>query len=114
MTLPSFSTEEEDEEDDDNNNDNGGDNDSDGDADDDDEEEVDFPNQGNVQRRRQTVQTGKQPRKLIAVKNLNLIQAPRHGKSGLLRLRPGTGQHARERGMRQKEAGWLKLNSNGM
>ena len=58
LTLPSFSTEEEDddENDDDNNND---DNDDDEDTDDEEEKEVDFPNQGNIQRRRQMVQGGK-------------------------------------------------------
>ena len=66
LTLPSFSTEEKDDDegDEDNN-------------DDDDDDEVDFPNQGNVQRRRQTVQGGKQPRNPIAAKNLNLIMAPK-------------------------------------
>ena len=72
LTLPSFSTEEEDDDEDDegNNSDN-----NDDDDDDDEEEEVDFPNQGNIQRRRQTVQGGKQPRNPIATKNLNLIRA---------------------------------------
>ena len=66
LVLPSFNTEEEDndEGDEDNNND-------------DDDDEVDFPNQGNVQRRRQTVQRGKQPQNPIAAKNLNLIMAPK-------------------------------------
>ena len=49
LTLPSFSTEEEDDDEGDENNNN-----------DDEDNEVDFPNQGNVQRRRQTVQGGKQ------------------------------------------------------
>ena len=70
LTLPSFSTEE-DEEDNDN--------------DDDDDEEVDFPKQG-TQRRRQTMQSGKQPRQPIAAKNLNLIRAPRRGKSGFAEI----------------------------
>ena len=57
--MPSFSTEEDDdEEDDDEEDDDKNDNDED--------EEVDFPKQGMGPRRRQTVQTGKQPRKLIA------------------------------------------------
>ena len=79
LTLPSFSTEEEDndEGDEDNNND---------DNNDDEDDKVDFPNQGNVQRRRQTVQGGKQPRNLIAIKNLNLIRAPRRGKSGFTEI----------------------------
>ena len=70
LTLPSFSTEEEDDDegDEDNNND-------------DDDDEVDFPNQGDVQRRRQTVQRGNQSRNPIAAKNLNLIMAPKRGKS---------------------------------
>ena len=75
LTLPSFSTEEEDDDEgDEDNNDN------------DDNEEVDFPNQGNVQRRRQTVQGGKQPRNPIAAKNLNLIMAPKRGKSGFTEI----------------------------
>ena len=80
LTLPSFSTEE-DEEDDDNENDN-----DNNDNDDDEDEEVDFPKQGNVQHQRQTEQTGKQPRKLIATKNLQLIRAPRRGKSGFAEI----------------------------
>ena len=71
FALPSFSTEEEDD-----------DGDNEDDNDDDDDDEVDFPNQGNIQRRRQTVQGGKQPRQPIAAKNLNLIRVPRRGKSG--------------------------------
>ena len=50
LVLPSFSTEE-----DDDNDDNSDDNDNDENTDDEEEEEVDFPNQGNVQRGRQTV-----------------------------------------------------------
>ena len=50
------------------------------------EQEVDFPNQGAGQRQRQTVQTRKQPRKPIAVKNLNLIHAPKRGKSGFAEI----------------------------
>ena len=68
LTLPSFSTEKED------------------DNDDDEDDKVDFPNQGNVQRRRQTVQGGKQPRNPIAAKNLNLIRAPKRGKSGFTEI----------------------------
>ena len=64
LTLPSFSTEEED---------------------DDEDNEVDFPNRGNVQRRRQTVQGGKQPQNPIAAKNLKLIMAPKRGKKQLHR-----------------------------
>ena len=69
LTLPSFSTEEEDDDE--------GDEDNNNDDDDDEDNEVDFPNQGKVQRRRQTVQGGKQPRNPIAAKNLNLITAPK-------------------------------------
>ena len=64
FALPSFSTEEED------------------DNDDDDDDEVDFPNQSNVQGRRQSVQGGNQPWQPIAAKNLNSIRAPRRGRSG--------------------------------
>ena len=58
LIIPSFSTEEEDDDENDGDNNNGN---NDDDEDNDEEEEVDFPNQGNVQRRRQTVQGGKQP-----------------------------------------------------
>ena len=75
LTLPSFSTEEEDDDEGDEDNSN-----------DEDDDEVDFPNQGNVQRRRQTVQGGKQPRNPIAAKNLNLIMAPKRGKSGFTEI----------------------------
>ena len=78
MTLPSFSTEEEEEEDDEV--------DDNGNKDDDEDKEIDFPKQGTGQRRRQTVQTGKQPRKPIAAKNLNLIRAPRRRKSGFAEI----------------------------
>ena len=77
LTLPSFSTEEEDDDEDDGN---------DNDDNDDDEEEVDFLNQGNIQRRRQTVQGGKQPWNPIGTKNLNLIRAPRRGRSGFTKI----------------------------
>ena len=75
FALPSFSTGEEDDDEGDEE-----------DNDDDDDDEVDFPNQGNAQRRRQTVQRGKQPRNPIAAKNLNLIRAPKRGKSGFTEI----------------------------
>ena len=75
LTLPSFSTEEDDDDDEE---------EEEGDTEE--EKEVDFPNQGAGQHQRQTVQTGKQPRKPIAVKNLNLIHAPRRGKSGFAEI----------------------------
>ena len=75
--MPSFSTEEDDVDDDEDNNED----DDNGNNDDDKDKEVDFPRQGNVQHRRQTVQTGKQQCNPIAAKNLNLIRAPRRGKS---------------------------------
>ena len=52
----------------------------------DDDDEVDFPNQGAGPCRRQTIHTGKQPHQLIAAKNLNLIRAPRRGKSGFTEI----------------------------
>ena len=51
LILPSFSTEEEDDDENDGDNNDGNNED---DEDNDEEEEVDFPNQGNIQRRRQT------------------------------------------------------------
>ena len=77
MTMKATNDNDDDDEDnddngDDNNDDDNDDNDGDEDTDD---EEVDFPNQGNLQRRRQMVQSGKQPQNLIAAKNLNLIRA---------------------------------------
>ena len=78
LTLPSFSTEEDDDEDNEEDNEDG---DEEEEGDTEEEEEVDFPKQRAGQRQQRTVQTGKQPRKPIAVKNLNLIHAPRRGKS---------------------------------
>ena len=98
MTLPSFSTEEEDDDEND-----GNDND---DNDDDEEEEVDFPNQGNVQRRRQTVQGGKPPRNPIAAKNLNLIRAPRRGKSGFTEI-AAWNRLARQGAWNETKRGWM-------
>ena len=105
LTLPSFGTEEEDDDegDEDNNND---DNDDD---DHDEEEEVDFPNQGNVQRRRQTVQGGKQPRNLIATKNLNLIRAPRWGRSGFTEI-VAWNRSARQGAWNEMKRGWMAKN----
>ena len=101
LTLPSFSTEEEDDDKDD-----GNDND---DNDDDEEEEVDFPNQGNVQRRRQTVQGGKQPRNPIAAKNLNLIRAPRWGKSGFTEI-AAWNRSACQGAWNKMKRGWMAKN----
>ena len=105
LTLPSFSTEEEDDnkdDEDDNNNDND-------DDDDDDEEEVDFPNQGNVQRRMQTMQGGKQPRNPIAAKNLNLIQAPRQGRSGFTEI-VAWNRSAHQGAWNDTKRGWMAKN----
>ena len=92
FNLPSFSTEEEDDdnEDDDrdydpdsNNGDGNNDDNNDDDNDDDDDEteeemEVDFPNLGQ--------QPPPPQRRPIAVKNMNLIRAPRRGKSGFAEI----------------------------
>ena len=96
LTLPSFSTEEEDD-DEDNDND---------DDDDDEDDKVDFPNQGNVQRRRQTVQGGKQPRNPIAAKNLNLIRAPKRGKSGFTEI-AAWNRSARQGAWNETKRGWM-------
>ena len=85
LTLPSFSTEEED---------------------DDDDDEVDFPNQSNVQRRRQTVQGGKQPQNPIATKNLNLIRAPKRGKSGFTEIATWN-RTARQGAWNEMKRGWM-------
>ena len=79
LTLPSFSTKEDDDEEDEHEED-------DDDNDDDEDEEVDFPKQGTVPHRRQTIQTEKQLHQPIAAKNLNLIRAPRRGKSGFAEI----------------------------
>ena len=65
--LPSFSTEEEGDDDDEND-------DEEGDDDDEEDMEVDFPNQ-----RQPPPQSRRRP---LAVKNMNLIRAPKRGKSG--------------------------------
>ena len=95
FALPSFSTEEEDED--------GGNED---DNDDDDDDEVDFPNQRNVQRRRQSVQGGEQPRQPIAAKNLNLIRAPRRGKSGFSEI-AAWNRSARQGAWNETKRGWM-------
>ena len=73
FALPSFSTEEED--------DNEGDKD---DNDNDDDDEVDFPNQSNVQRRRQIVQGGKQPPAANSCSELESDQSAKERKKWLL------------------------------
>ena len=95
FALPSFSTEEDDDDEggeDDNNND--------------DDDEVDFPNQGNVQRRRQTVQRGKQPWNPIAAKNLNLIRVPKRGKSGFTEI-AAWNRSARQGAWNEMKRGWM-------
>ena len=98
FSLPSFSTEEEDDDegDEDDNND-------------DDDDEVDFPNQGNVRRRRQTVQRGKQPWNPIATKNLNLIMAPKRGKSGFTEI-AAWNRSARQGAYNETKRGWMAKN----
>ena len=86
LALPSFSMEEDD--------------------DDDEEEEVDFPNQAAGQSQRQTVQTGKQPCKPIAVKNLNLIHAPKRGKSGFAEIARWN-HSARQGAHNETKRGWM-------
>ena len=95
FALPSFSTEEEDD-----------DGDNEDDNDDDDDDEVDFPNQGNVQRRRQSVQGGEQPRQPIAAKNLNLIRAPRRGRSGFSEI-AAWNRSARQGAWNETKRGWM-------
>ena len=72
----------------------------------DDDDEVDFPNQGAGPRRRQTVQTGKQPCRPITVKNLNLIHAPRRGKSGFAEI--AKWDHSARQGVyNETKCGWM-------
>ena len=93
LTLLTFSTEEDDDDEEE-----GGDTEE--------EEEVDFPNQGAGQRQRQTVQTGKQPRKPIAAKNSNLIHAPKRGKSGFAEI--ARWKHsARQGAHNETKRGWM-------
>ena len=100
LILPSFSPEEDNDDDDDNDNsDNEGDNDTE-------DKEVDFPNQGNVQRRRQTVQGGKQPRNPIAAKNLNLIRAPKCGKNGFAEI-AAWNRPAHQGAWNETKRGWM-------
>ena len=94
LTLPSFSIEEED------------DDEGDEDNNDDEDDEVDFPNQGNIQRRRQTVQGGNQPRNPIAIKNLNLIMAPKRGKSGFTEI-AAWNRSARQGVANETKRGWM-------
>ena len=97
LTLPSFSTEEDDKDD---NGNNDGNNDTE-------DEEVDFPNQGNVQWRRQTKQSGKQPCNPIAAKNLNLIRAPKRGKSGIAEI--ARWNHTARQGVfNEMKHGWME------
>ena len=91
FALPSFSTEEDDDGDE---------------ANDDDDDKVDFPNQGNVQRRRQTVQRGRQSQNPIAVKNLNLIMAPKRGKSGFTEI-AAWNRSARQGAWNETKRGWM-------
>ena len=70
------------------------------------EKEVDFPNQGAGQSQRQTVQTGKQPHKPIVVKNLNLIHAPRRGKSGFAEIAKWNCS-ARQGAHNETKRGWM-------
>ena len=95
FALPSFSTEEED-------NDEGNEDDND----DGDDDEVDFRKQRNVQRRRQSVQGGKQPRQPVAAKNLNLIRAPRRGKSGFSEI-AAWNRSARQGAWNETKRGWM-------
>ena len=98
FALPSFSTEEEDDEE--------------GDEDDNnDDDEVDFLNQGNVQRSRQTVQRGKQSRNPIAAKNLNLIRAPKRGKSGFTEIATWN-RSARQGAWNETKRGWMAKHDN--
>ena len=81
--------------------------------DEDDDDEVDFPKQGVGPHRRQTVQTGKQPRQPIAAKNLNLIRAPRRGKSGFTEI--AKWNHSARQGVYNKmKCGWMarQINDN--
>ena len=103
LTLPSFSTEEDDDGDDEEGNEDRNEEDE---EDTEEEEEVDFPNQRVGQRQRQTVQTGKQPCKPIAAKNLNLIHAPRRGKSGFAEI--AKWNHSARQGVHNKtKCGWM-------
>ena len=95
LALSSFSTEEDDDDDDE---------EEEGETEE--EEEVDFPNQGAGQCQRQTVQTGKQPRKPIAVKNLNLIHAQKRGNSGFAEIARWN-RSARQGTYNETKRGWM-------
>ena len=84
FALPSFSTEEDDDDDEGN---------------DDDDDEVDFPNQGNLQR-------GRQPQNPIAAKNLNLIRAPKRGKNGFTKI-AAWNRSARQGAWNEMKRGWM-------
>ena len=64
-------------------------------------------------RRRQTVQTGKQPRQPIAAKNLNLIRAQRRGKSGFAEIAKWN-RSARQGVYNETKHGWMarRINDN--
>ena len=114
FNLPSFSTEEEDDDNDDDddedddmdydpdNNEGNGDNDDNNEDDDDETEEemeVDFPNQGRQQ--------PPPPRRPIAVKNMNLIRAPKRGKSGFAEIARWN-RTARQGAFNEMKRGWMK------
>ena len=98
-----FSTQEDDDDDDDDDNHN---NDGDDDTEDEEDEEVNFPNQGYVQQKRQTVQGRKQPRTPIAAKNLNLIRAPKCGKSSYAEI-AAWNRSARQGAWNETKRGWM-------
>ena len=104
--MPSFSTQEDDDEEDE-------DKEEEEEDDDDEDEEVDFPKQGMGPHRRQTVQTGKQLRQPIAAKNLNLIRAPRRGKSGFTEIAKWN-LSARQGVYNETKCGWMarRINDN--
>ena len=103
LTLPSFSTEEEEDDEEE----------EEEDDDEDDDDEVDFPKQGVGPCRRQTIQTGKQPCQPIAAKNLNLIRAPRRGKSGFAEIAKWNCS-ARQGVYNEMKCGWMarQINDN--
>ena len=94
--LPSFSTEEEedDEEEDDDD-----ENDDEGDDDDEEDMEVDFPNQRQPQ--------PQQRRRPIAAKNMNLIRAPKRGKSGFAEIAKWN-RTARQGAFNETKRGWMQ------
>ena len=104
--MPSFSTEEDDDEKDE-------DEEDDDNDDDDEDEEVNLPKQGMGPHRRQTIQTGKQLCQPIAAKNLNLIRAPRRGKSGFAEIAKWN-RSARQGVYNEMKCGWMarQINDN--